>query len=107
MRTHRVTQPREMRAFFGGLGEAPRHLSAQFAAASVLSDARLRRALPAGVRYLPVEGARGLTRADMVRNAYVPDVFVPPGDAPVTVDGAAVPVHEADSLPLTQLHFLG
>jgi urease subunit alpha len=103
----RMTQPREMRAFFGGLGEAPRHLSVQFAADSVLSDARLRRALPRGVRYLPVEGARGLTRADMVRNAYVPRVSVPPGDAPVTVDGAVVPVHEADSLPLTQLHFLG
>ena len=73
----------------------------------MLSDPALRRALPAGVNYLPITGARGLTRADMVRNAYVPRVSVPPGDAPVTVDGAAVPVHEADSLPLTRLHFLG
>ena len=103
----RITQPRVLRAFFGGLGEAPRHLSAQFAAAAVLSDARLRRGLPGGVRYLPIEGARGLTRADMVRNAYVPRVSVPAGDAPVTVDGVIVPVHEADSLPLTRLHFLG
>jgi hypothetical protein len=43
----------------------------------------------------------------MVRNACVPDVSVPAGDAPVTVDGAPVPVHEADSLPLTRLHYLG
>jgi urease subunit alpha len=96
-----------MRAFFGGLGEAPRHLSAQFAAESVLSDSRLGRELPPGVRYLPVSGARGLTRADMVLNGYVPHVIVPPGDEPVLVDGAVVPVHEADSLPLTRLHYLG
>jgi len=103
----RITQPRTMRAFFGGLGAAPRALSAQFVASSVLSDSRLRAVLPAGVRYLPIEDARGLTRADMVRNTLVPRVDVPPGDAPVTVDGNPVPVHEADSLPLTRLHYLG
>jgi urease subunit alpha len=103
----RITQPRVMRPFFGGLGAAPRSLAVQFAAESVLSDSRLRAALPAGVRYLPVEGARGLTRADMVRNGLVPRVSVAPGDAPVTVDGTPVPVHEADSLPLTRVHYLG
>lgn len=103
----RITQPRVMRPFFGGLGEAPRRLSAQFVAASVLGDPRLRGALPAGVNYLPVTGARGLTRADMVRNGYVPRVSVPVEPGPVTVDGVPVPVHEADSLPLTRLHFLG
>jgi urease subunit alpha len=103
----RITQPRVMRPFFGGLGEAPRQLSAQFVAASVLADSRLRRALPAGVNYLPITGARGLTRADMVRNGYVPRVSVPVEPGPVTVDGVPVPVHEADSLPLTRLHFLG
>jgi urease subunit alpha len=103
----RITQPRVMRAFFGGLGEAPRELSVVFCAASVLSSAEQRAALPPGVRYLPVEGARGLTRADMVRNSHVPVVSVPLGDAPVTVDGALVPVHEASALPLTRLHYLG
>jgi urease subunit alpha len=59
------------------------------------------------VRYLPIERARGLTRADMARNDVVPVVTVPPGDAPVTVNGAQVPVHEASELPLTRLHSLG
>ena len=103
----RITQPRVMAPFFGGLGDAPRELSALFVAAAVLDDAALRTALPAGVRYLPVAHARGLTRADMVRNTRVPHVSVPPGDAPVTVDGALVPVHEADALPLTRLYQLG
>jgi urease subunit alpha len=102
-----MTQPRVMGAFFGGLGNAPRGLSAQFVAASVTEDAALLAALPSGVRYLPVANARGLTRADMARNTRVPRVAVPPGDAPVTVDGAEVPVHEAASLPLTRLHHLG
>jgi urease subunit alpha len=103
----RMTQPRVMGAFFGGLGDAPRGLSAQFVAASVTQDAALLAALPSGVRYLPVANARGLTRADMARNTRVPRVTVPPGDAPVTVDGAEVPVHEAASLPLTRLYHLG
>jgi urease subunit alpha len=103
----RITQPRVMRAFFGGLGAAPRELSAVFCAAPVLSSADLRSALPAGVRYLPVEGARGLTRSDMVFNSHVPAVSVPVEEGPVTVDGAPVPVHEAAALPLTRLHYLG
>jgi urease subunit alpha len=103
----RMTQPRVMAPFFGGLGAAPRDLSAQFVAAAVTEDRALRAALPAGVRYLPVAGARGLTRADMARNTRVPRVAVPAGDAPVTVDGVEVPVHEAGSLPLTRLHHLG
>jgi len=43
----------------------------------------------------------------MVRNDYLPAVAVPVEPGPVTVDGAAVDVHEADALPLTRLHFLG
>jgi urease subunit alpha len=92
--------------FFGGLGDAPRTLSAVFVAEPVLSDAALRGALPEGVRYLPITGARGLTRADMIRNAMMPQVSVPVVEGPVSVDGAPVPVHEATSLPLTRLHHL-
>jgi urease subunit alpha len=73
----------------------------------VLADAGLRGALPDGVRYLPITGARGLTRADMVRNAVLPRVSAAASDGPVSVDGVPVPVHEATSLPLTRLHHLG
>jgi urease subunit alpha len=103
----RITQPRRMVPFFGGLGEAPRRLSAQFVASAVLEDPALRAGLPDGVSYLAVENARGLSRADMALNDRVPSVTVPVGDAPVTVDGTAVPVHEAAELPLTRLHHLG
>jgi urease subunit alpha len=103
----RITQPRVLGPFFGGLGDAPRHLSAQFVAEPLLSDAALRAALPTGISYLPIAGARGLTRADMARNSLVPRVSVPVSPGPVTVDGVPVPVHEAGALPLTRLHHLG
>ena len=48
----RMTQPRVMAPFFGGLGDAPRGLAARFVAAPVLDDARLRSALPSGTSYL-------------------------------------------------------
>jgi hypothetical protein len=41
------------------------------------------------------------------RNTQVPRVAIPPGDAPVTVDGVPVAVHKATSLPLIRLHNLG
>ena len=66
----RITQPRVMGPFFGGLGDAPRRLSrAVLRRVRARRTPRLRAALPGGVGYLPVAGARGLTRADMVRNA--------------------------------------
>jgi urease subunit alpha len=101
----RLGQPRVMAPFWGGLGAAPRHLSFVF----IAREARLMGGLTDRDerRYLPIERARGLTRADMVRNDVVPVVSVPPGDAPVTVNGAEVPVHEASELPLTRLHSLG
>ena len=55
----RITQPRSMRAFFGGLGDAPRSLSVQFVAGVVLSTSGLRGSLPGGVRYLPISGRPG------------------------------------------------
>jgi urease subunit alpha len=103
----RITQPRVLGPFFGGLGDAPRKLSAVFVAEAALSDASLRSALPDGISYLPIAGARGLTRADMARNSVMPRVSVPVSEGPVSVDGVPVPVHEARSLPLTRLHHLG
>jgi len=102
----RLTQPRVMGPFFGALGTAPRRLSSVFVSPRALEDPTARAELPAGVRYAATSGARGLTRADMVGNTYVPHVSVPIGAGPVTVDGAEIAVHESDVLPLTRLHFL-
>ncbi|MGY1706259.1 urease subunit alpha [Geodermatophilus sp. SYSU D00697] len=102
----RLTQPRVLRPYFGGLGAAPRRLSRVFVSEQCLDDPRARGALPPGVRYAAVRASRGLTSADMVHNTATPAVAVPTGPDPVLVDGRPVPVHHATDLPLTRLHSL-
>ncbi|QUH03051.1 urease subunit alpha [Saccharopolyspora erythraea] len=103
----RLTQPRVMGPFFGGLGSAPRGLASVFVSEQCLADSRTRAALPEGVRYAPIRRSRGLTRHDMVANTATPRVEVPTGPEPVLVDGVAIAMHHASSLPLTRVHHLG
>ena len=56
----RITQPRSMRAYFGGLGDAPRSLSVQFVAGAVLLESPACGArCPAGSATCRSQGARG------------------------------------------------
>jgi urease subunit alpha len=103
----RLTQPRRMRAFYGGLGRAPTRLSHLFVSQACLDDGEARAALPGGHRYTAIADSRGLTCDAMLRNTATPAVEVPPEPAPVRVDGAQIPLHHARSLPLTRLHHLG
>jgi urease subunit alpha len=102
----RLTQPRVVRPYFGGLGGAPRRLSRVFVSQQCLADSHARRSLPDGVRYAAIRASRGLTSAHMVANAATPVVVVPTEPGPVLVDGRPVPVHRASDLPLTRLHHL-
>ena len=102
----RLTQPRVLRPYFGGLGAAPRRLSRVFVSEQCLADADARGALPRGVRYAAIRASRGLTSADMVANTALPAVAVPTEPGPVLVDGRPVPVHRVSDLPLTRLHHL-
>ncbi|MET8573600.1 urease subunit alpha [Streptomyces sp. NPDC005012] len=102
----RLTQPRVMKPYFGGLGGAPRRLSRVFVSQECLEDRAAAQALPRGVRYTPVRDSRGLSRADMVGNTAVPDVRVPTTADSVLVDGRPVEIHHATTLPLTRLQNL-
>ena len=102
----RLTQPRVMKPYFGGLGGAPRRLSRVFVSQACLDDRRASEALPRGVRYTALTDSRGLSRGDMVGNTAVPQVSVPTTPDAVLVDGRPVPVHHAAELPLTRLQNL-
>ncbi len=102
----RLTQPRSMGPFFGGLGGAPRKLALVFVSERCLEDPKARDALPGGVRYAAIRDSRGLGRGDMVANTATPRVEVPKGPEPVLVDGVAIAMHHARSLPLTRVHHL-
>ncbi len=102
----RLTQPRRMRAFWGGLGAAPTRLAHVFVAQACLDDAEARAALPAGHRYSPIGGSRGLGHRDMLFNTASPDVEVGQDPEPARVDGRPIEVHHATRLPLTRAHHL-
>lgn len=102
----RLTQPRQMKPYWGGLGAAPAELARIFVARSCLEDASARRALPPGHRYSAVTGSRGLSNRDMRLNTATPRVEVSPLPESVLIDGIPVPIHRAESLPLTRAHHL-
>jgi urease subunit alpha len=98
----RLSQPRLMGPFFGGLGSAPRRLAATFVAGSALGG----KDLVSGPMYLPVRGAKNLSRADMVRNHVVPSVEVPADGSPVQVNGRGITLAPLDHVPVGQSAFL-
>jgi urease subunit alpha len=102
----RLTQPRRMAAFYGGLGAAPTRLSRIFVAQACLDDTAARTALPAGHTYAPIRDSRGLSSDDMLFNSHTPSVQVSQTPDPVRVDGVPVEMHRATSLPLTRTHHL-
>ena len=103
----RLTQPRRMRAFYGGLGAAPARLAHVFVSQACLDDPSARAALPAGRRYSAIAGSRDLTCTDMLHNTSTPQVEVAPEPVPVRADGREIPLHRSPTLPLTRLHHLG
>jgi urease subunit alpha len=103
----RLTQPRRMRAFYGGSGAAPARLAHVFVAQACLDDLWALGELPAGRRYSPISGSRRLGCADMLYNTATPHVEVEQGPVPVLVNGEPVPLHRSPALPLTRLHHLG
>lgn len=98
----RLSQPRIMGPYFGAMGGAPRRLAAIFVAESALRGG----GLIEGPLYLPVRGARSLSRTDMVRNTAVPSVHVPHDGSPVLVDGREVVVAPLDHVPFGQSAYL-
>jgi urease subunit alpha len=102
----RLTQPRRMRPFFGGLGAAPSRLSHIFVAQACLDDTAARAALPAGRAYTAITNSRGLTCQDMRFNTHTPSVQLSQQPQPVLVDGVPVELQHATTLPLTRTHHL-
>jgi urease subunit alpha len=98
----RLTQPRRMLPFYGGLGAAPARLSHVFVSGHAALDE-----LPTGRNYTAISGSRGLSCTDMLRNTATPRVEVPGEPVPVRVDGTDIPLHHSTVLPLTRLHHLG
>ena len=98
-------EPRRYAAGWGGRGLAPASISATFVS-SAIDAAAFARKLGSARTFLPVQGSRGLTRADLHLNRAVTPIDVDPTDGTVTLDGRVLAVDPVAEVPLSGRYFL-
>jgi urease subunit alpha len=99
-----TTQPVIYRPMFGSLGQALQRTSVTFVSRAAYENGIAGRlGLRRQVR--PVERTRTITKRDMVRNFYLPQLHVDPETFVVTADGVRMTVPPTESLRLNRLYF--
>ena len=104
--TTAFSQPTQVAAQIGGIGNAPARLSVAFTSATAVTTGGAAE-LPTSKRRVVVAGTRTIGAGDMVRNSRVAAVRVDPGTHAVTVDGEIIQTPPVRDVPLSALHFLG
>jgi urease subunit alpha len=98
-------QPIHGRYMFGGYGRAIQSTSYTF-----LSKAGYERGVHESLRLqkqvAPVANCRGLTKANMIHNDFLPNITVDPETYEVRVDGEVITCEPAAELPMAQRYFL-
>jgi len=98
-------QPVHYRSMFGSLGKANNNTSMLF-----LSAAAVEAGVPEqlGLKSLigTVKGCRNITKKDMVRNSYQPEIEVDSQTYEVRADGQLLVCEPATELPMAQRYFL-
>jgi urease subunit alpha len=98
-----TAQPLVLGPQFGGCGATPAEVSVVFVAEAAISPGTR---LPTVRRPVPVRGTRHIGAADMTRHGRLGEVLVDPATGRTTIDGQALSVPPADSVPLSRLYFL-
>jgi len=98
-------QPVHYRPMFGSLGEARAATSVHFVSVAGFEGGMAGR-LALRKRLVPVVGTRGVRKADMKWNAYLPHIEVDPQTYQVRADGQLLHCEPAATLPLSQRYFL-
>jgi urease subunit alpha len=101
----RLGQPQIYRPMFGSYGAAPSSLGVAFVSQAAIDNGLAKR-VSLRRRLVPVKNARPITKQDFLHNQASPDVKVSPDTLDVTIDGKAVDLPPAETLPLTQRYFL-
>ncbi|MBJ3776332.1 urease subunit alpha [Acuticoccus mangrovi] len=94
-------QPVHMRPMFGAFGPARTGTSVTF-----VSKAAASLHMRSGKALVPVEGTRGIGKADMKLNDALPKIEVDPETYRVTADGELLTCEPATVLPMAQRYFL-
>jgi urease subunit alpha len=90
---------------WGGMGDAPVHLSTTFVSQAAV-DGGIARRLGTGRHVVAVRGTRGLTREDLVANTATPPVEVAPSNGAVSIGGRVVTSEPVPSVPLSRRYLL-
>jgi urease subunit alpha len=98
-------QPVHFRPMFGAFGRALDHSSVLFVSAAAAASADVA-AYGLGKRLHAVADTRGVTKADMRRNDYCPEIEVDPQTYEVRADGELLTCEPAAELPLAQRYYL-
>jgi urease subunit alpha len=98
-------EPRMLRPMYGRMGDNPRNLGHMFVAQATLENQRLWGGKHRE-RMLAVRDTRAVSSADMVRNDCCPDVQIDPESLMVSIDGDAVRLEPAGSVPLSRRYLL-
>jgi urease subunit alpha len=98
-------QPVHFRPMFGAFGRALDHSSVLFVSAAAAASADVA-AYGLGKRLHAVTDTRGITKADMRRNDYCPEIEVDPQTYEVRADGQLLTCEPAAELPLAQRYYL-
>ncbi len=97
-------QPAIFRPMFGSFGKAVK-TSLTFVSQAALENPALH-ALGLTKTLAPVHGCRTLSKHDMVRNSWLPDIQVDPETYHVMADGQWLTCEPASVLPMAQRYFL-
>ena len=98
-------QPVYTRPMFGAYGRAVEQSAVSFVSAAAQDDG-IGGQLGLARTTLPVAKTRTISKADMVHNAYCPDIEVNPETYEVRADGELLTCEPADELPMAQRYFL-
>ena len=97
-------QPVYSRPMFGAFGRAVERSAVLFASGAAADG--LAESLGLAKDVLPVEGCRGIGKADMIHNDAMPEVEVDPETYEVRADGELLTCEPAKELPMAQRYFL-
>ena len=98
-------QPVYTRPMFGAFGKAVENSAVTFVSAAA-QDAGIAESLGLAKTTVPVENTRNISKADMVHNAYCPEIEVHPETYDVRADGELLTCEPASELPLAQRYFM-
>jgi urease subunit alpha len=98
-------QPVYTRPMFGAFGRSLEASAVTFVSAAAQADG-IAEQLGLAKTTVPVENTRAISKADMVHNAYCPQIEVNPETYEVRADGELLTCEPAEELPMAQRYFM-